>query len=151
LTAGNTVSLRVNGYPVVVNQLRQLPPPDYPFAASNTSSPHFGPWKDKESFLSRASRFKLGGDKPAYSWWKANRPSRATQESRRSHWLIAMRLPDSSLLLVSALDSPPAHKVQNKHHHGNDDEDVDKTACDVKGKAANPEQYEQNRDDEEHT
>jgi hypothetical protein len=62
-----------------------------------------------------------------------------------------MGLPESSLLLGSGLDSPPAHKVQNKHHHGNDDEDVDKTARNVKGKAANPEQYEQNRDDEEHT
>jgi hypothetical protein len=63
-----------------------------------------------------------------------------------------MALPERSLaLLRSGLDSPPAHKVQNKHHHSNDDENVDKTACDVKGKAANPEQYQQNRDNEKHT
>jgi hypothetical protein len=41
--------------------------------------------------------------------------------------------------------------VENEHHHCNHNKDVNETAGDMKGKAADPEQQEKDRNNKEHT
>ena len=47
-------------------------------------------------------------------------------------------------------NSSAAHKMENEHDHSDDQNDVDESTRDVKGKAANPKQHEANGNDEKH-